>query len=98
MSRTRDGAGRVEGPGGVRHVEQEGKSGARSRRHARTHKWRAPTHAQHLPSHARKDGHVRWWGGKRLPVGLMALLPEKVAWSLIPLCAIKIKRASVRNK
>ena len=98
MSRTRDGAGRVEGPGGVRRVEQEGKSGARSRRHARTHKWRAPTHAQHPPSHARKDGHVRWWGGKRLPVGLMALLPEKVGWSLIPLCAIKIKRASVRNK
>ena len=81
MSRTRDGAGRVEGPGGVRavrHVEQEGKSGACSRRHARTHKWRAPTHAQHPPSHARKDGHVRWWGGKRLPVGLMALLPEKL--------------------
>ena len=67
MSRTREGAGCVEGPGAVRRVEQEGKSGARSRMHARTHKCTPMrAHPRTAPSLARTEGWSRPMVGRKV--------------------------------
>ena len=81
--RTRYGAACGEderGSGTCQAREEE-----RPRAHAFTHAYmhvlaRRRTHSTFPPTYARG-----WWGGKWLPFGLTALLPEKVARSFLPL-------------
>ena len=63
--------------GGAARVEQERERGTHVCTHTRTNaRPRTPAHVPHPPSHARMAGRKL---RKVLPVGLTALLPEKVA-------------------
>ena len=79
----------VRTKGGAARVKQERKRGP-GRMHSHTHTC-TPLRADARIAPSLPRTHGGWWGGKWLPFGLTALLPEKVARSFLPLRVMKGK-------